>query len=329
MKTKLEWLLRGISEKKASLIPPRRGTTSSARYSAPLWGGVGGGCTDNAIWKFIMAISPIHLILLGAFAGSPVLAQTTSPAGDTQGSGDEMGELATKLNNPTASLISVPLQSNFDFGGGLNDNGFQYKLNIQPVIPFKLNEDWKILSRTILPYIHQEDRIGTSSQSGLGDASLTLWLSPEKAAPGKPIWAFGPVFLLPTATDDLLGTEKWGAGPSLILLRQTRGWTYGALMSHTWSFAGESGRQDVSSTFLQPFVAYQTRTHTTFTINSETTYDWENKEWTIPLNALITQLVRIGKMPVSFQFGGRYYAEKPSGGPDWGLRFTVTLVFPE
>jgi hypothetical protein len=269
------------------------------------------------------------LILLGVAVASAALAQTNAPVGTAHLSDDQMGELAKKLNNPAASLISVPLQNNFDFGGGPNDDGFQYKLNIQPVVPFELNDDWKILSRTIVPYIYQEDRIGTSSQSGLGDVSQTLWLSPEQPSQGATIWGFGPVFLLPTATDDLLGSEKWGVGPSLILLRQTHGWTYGALMSHTWSFAGDDSRQDVSSSFLQPFLAYQTRTHTTFTINSESAYDWENEEWTVPLNAMITQLVRIGKMPVSFQFGGRYYADKPSGGPDWGLRFTMTLVFPE
>jgi len=240
-----------------------------------------------------------------------------------------MGELAKKLNNPTASLISVPLQNNFDFGGGPNDDGFQYKLNVQPVIPFQLNDDWKILSRTIIPFIYQENRIGTSSQSGLGDASLTLWLSPEKEKPGSLVWGLGPVFLLPTATDDLLGTEKWGAGPSAILVRQSHGWTCGVLASHTWSFAGEGARQDVNSTFLQPFLAYQTKTHTTFGMNLESSYDWEGKQWTVPVNLQITQLVKIGKMPVSFQVGGRYYVDKPSGGPDWGLRFTVTLVFPK
>ena len=260
-------------------------------------------------------------------AGAQPLA---SDSGAAQPSSDDMGELARKLNNPTASLISVPLQNNFDFGGGPNDDGFQYKLNIQPVIPFKLNEDWKILSRTILPYIYQENRIGTSSQSGLADTSLTLWLSPEKEKKeGAITWGLGPAFLLPTATDDLLGSEKWGAGPSAIVLRQAHGWTYGALMSHTWSFAGESSRQDVSSTFLQPFLLYQTKMHTTFGVNTESTYDWENEQWTVPINLQITQLVKIGKMPVSFQIGGRYYAEKPSQGPDWGLRFTITLVFPE
>lgn len=255
--------------------------------------------------------------------------ESAPPAGAAQKSGDDMGELAKKLNNPTASLISVPVQNNFDFGGGPNDDGFQYKLNVQPVIPFQLNEDWKIISRTILSYIYQEERVGTSSQSGLGDTSVTLWLSPEKEKHGLPVWGLGPVFQLPTATDDLLGAEKWGAGPSAILVWQAHGWTYGALASHTWSFTGESARQDVSSTFLQPFLAYQTKTHTTFGMNLESSYDWDGKQWTVPINLQITQLVKIGKMPVSFQLGGRYYAEKPSGGPDWGLRFTVTFVFPK
>src|SRR5262245_49335166 len=212
------------------------------------------------------------LILTGTIVTMAANAQTNSPAGKAQSSDEQMGEIATKLNNPAASLISLPLQSNFDFGGGPNDDGFQYKLNIQPVIPFRLNDHWKILSRTILPYIYQEDRIGTSSQSGLGDTALTLWLSPEQAKPaGGLIWGIGPEFLLPTATDDLLGTEKWSLGPSVVLLKQAHGWTIGALMNHVWSFAGNDSRQDVSSTFLQPFLSYQTKTHTTFGVNSEAT----------------------------------------------------------
>jgi hypothetical protein len=160
-------------------------------------------------------------LLFGTSVASSFGPDAQAVASDTdvaQPSGDDLGELAKKLNNPTASLINVPLQNNFDFGGGPNDDGFQYKLNIQPVIPFKLNEYWKILSRTILSYIYQENLIGTSSQSGLADTSLTLWLSPEKEKKeGVIIWGLGPVFLLPTATDDLLGSEKWGAGPSAIL----------------------------------------------------------------------------------------------------------------
>jgi hypothetical protein len=140
-------------------------------------------------------------LLFGTSVASSFGADVQPVASDTgavQPSGDDMGELARKLNNPTASLISAPLQNNFDFGGGPNDDGFQYKLNIQPVIPFKLNEEWKILSRTILPYIYQENRIGTSSQSGLADTSLTLWLSPEKEKKeGAITWVSAPHFCCP------------------------------------------------------------------------------------------------------------------------------------
>jgi hypothetical protein len=257
-----------------------------------------------------------------------ILAQTDPSVGTAQSQGSDMAELAKKLNNPTASLINVPLQSNFDFGGGPSDDGFQYKLNIQPVIPFDVNENWKILSRTIVPYIYQEDRIGTGSEDGLGDSTVTLWLSPSGTKTREGLtWGVGPVFQLPTATDDLLGFGKWGLGPSAVLLSQSRGWTVGVLAQHIWSFAGEDNRQDVSASFMQPFINYTTRAHTTFGINTESIYDWENEEWTVPLNLFVTQLSMIGKMPVSFQFGGRIYADKPTGGPDWGLRFTVTLVF--
>lgn len=264
---------------------------------------------------------------LTVIVAAPAFAQTGS--GPVVPAGDQMAELATKLNNPTASLISVPLQSNIDFGGGPNDEGLQYKLNIQPVIPFKLSEDWKILTRTILPVVHQSNRVGTTTQSGLGDTSLTLWLSPEKPGAGGIVWGLGPAFLVPTATDNYLGTGKWGVGPSVIVLRQTRGWTTGVLANQTWSFAGNNERDDVSSTFMQPFVAYQTKSHTTYGFNLESSYDWKNEQWVVPINLQVTQVTRVGKMPVSFQGGVRYYAETPVEGPTWGLRLTVTLVFPE
>lgn len=112
-------------------------------------------------------------------------------------------------------------------------------------------------------------------------------------------------------------------------MKQDSGWTYGLLANHIWSFAGNGSRADVSATFLQPFVSYTTKTYTTFGLNTESTYDWEQSQWTVPINVLLSQLVKIGGKPVQFQVGYRYYAEKPDGGPDWGLRFTVTFLFPK
>jgi hypothetical protein len=165
-------------------------------------------------------------------------------------------------------------------------------------------------------------------QSGLGDTTMSFFFSPKEPGPGGLIWGAGPVVLVPTATHPFMGGEKWGAGPTAVGLVQTNGWTVGALANHIWSFAGEDDRNDISVTFLQPFISYTTKTHTTFTVNSEATYDWNESQWTVPLNAMVSQLLKIGKQPISVQLGGRYYAEGPSGAPEWGVRFAVTLLFP-
>jgi hypothetical protein len=136
------------------------------------------------------------------------------------------------------------------------------------------------------------------------------------------------VFLIPTATAALLGSEKFGFGPTAVLLKQEHGWTYGALVNQIWSVAGNEHRNYVSSTFLQPFLAYTTNKQTTFTLNTESSYDWNHSQWTVPINLMVAQLVKIGKMPIQFQVGGKYYADGPSTAPDWGIRFNVTLLFP-
>jgi hypothetical protein len=240
---------------------------------------------------------------------------------------DEGEELAKQLQNPVASLISVPFQNNFDFNLGPNGDGFKYTLNFQPVIPLSLGKDYNLIIRTILPIISQDDVIPGTSQSGLGDIVQSLFFSPKKPVGGL-ILGFGPVFLWPSGTDSLLGSEKWGAGPTGLVLKQTGGWTYGLLFNQIWSYAGEEDRNYVSATFLQPFISYTTKTKTTFGLNTESTYDWHNSQWTVPINFSISQLVKIGKMPVSLALGAKVYAEGPSGGPDWGLRFVVTPLFP-
>ncbi|MGH8533679.1 MAG: transporter [Gammaproteobacteria bacterium] len=237
-------------------------------------------------------------------------------------------ELAKKLQNPVASLISVPIQNNWDFGIG-PENAMRYTANVQPVIPFSLTEDWNLITRTIVPIIYAEEPVrGFGDKAGLGDIVQSFFLSPKEPVGGWIVGA-GPVFLYPSATDDALGSEKFGLGPTAVLLKQQSGWTSGLLANHIWSVAGDDDRADVSSTFLQPFVSYTTKTFTTFGLNTESTYDWEHSQWTVPLNLLVSQLLKLGKQPIQLQLGGRYYAEKFDGGPDWGLRFTVTLLFPK
>jgi len=240
---------------------------------------------------------------------------------------DSDAELAKKTQNPVASLISVPLQNNWDFGIGPAD-AMKYTLNIQPVIPVSITKDTNLIIRTIVPVIYQEATVaGGDSHSGLGDTTQSFFISPVKPVDGWIVGA-GPDFLYPTGAQ-ALGTEKWGAGPTAVVLKQESGWTYGILANHLWSFAGPSGRQDVNATFLQPFAGYTTKTYTTLTLNTESTYDWVNRQWTVPINLMLNQLLKIAGQPISLQAGYRYYADAPDGGPDWGLRFTVSLLFPK
>lgn len=246
-----------------------------------------------------------------------------APAAESQ------AELARKLNNPIASLVSVPLQFNYDQDIGHSEAGERYVLNVQPVIPVSLNEEWNLISRTIVPLISQNDIPPGTDESGVGDLTQSLFFSPKTPTEGGWIWGAGPVLLLPTATDDLLGSEKWGLGLTAVALKQGHGWTYGALANHVWSVAGDDDRDDISSTFLQPFLAYTTPRQTTWGINTESSYDWEDEEWSVPVNLTVSQLFKVGNQPMSLQLGARYWADTPEAGPEgWGIRLTYTLVFP-
>lgn len=237
--------------------------------------------------------------------------------------------LAKQLSNPVSALISVPLQLNWDAGLGAGGDGERVTLNVQPVIPIELNERWNVISRTIAPLVHQSDVFGDDSQSGLGDVTQSLFFSPKQPTPTGWIWGTGPVLLLPTATDDLLGAEQWGLGPTAVMLKQTpSGWTYGALANHLWTVAGDDRRADVNATFMQPFLSKALPQARTVTVNLEAVYDWESKQWNTPLNLSYSKVTIIGQQRLSISGGARLYLDAPPGGADWGLRLAVTLLFP-
>lgn len=240
-------------------------------------------------------------------------------------------DLAKKLANPVASLISVPIQANYDKNIGPNEKGSVWKVNIQPVIPISLDEKWNLISRTILPVIDQDDvPVKGMGESGIGDTVQSLFFSPKQPTSRGLIWGVGPVFLIPTASDDLLGGEKWGVGPTAVGLRQKGAWTFGLLVNHIESVAGKNDRTDVSATFLQPFVSYITKTKTTLGLSTESTYDWESEQWAVPLNLTVNQLLKIGSQVIQVGGGVRYWADSPEFGPnEWGARFQVTFLFPK
>lgn len=238
---------------------------------------------------------------------------------------DSDAELAKKTQNPIANLISLPLQNDWNYDNGSTGDKTSYTLNVQPVWPFSASEDYLLITRTIVPVKNIEF---PENETGIGDILQSFFLSPKEKLGGWIVGA-GPVFNYPTASDDLLGSGKWGAGPTAVILRQEGGWTYGLLANHVWSFAGSSDRSEVNATFLEPFLSFTTKTYTSLGMNTESTYDWKAHQWTVPVNLMVQQMVKIGAQPISLQLGYRYFAEKPDNGPDWGVRFQVTFLFPK
>jgi hypothetical protein len=243
---------------------------------------------------------------------------------------DAASDLAKKLSNPVSSLISVPFQYNHNSGIG-GGEGTQDYVNIQPVIPFSLGPNWNLISRTVIPAIGLDGvPPGAGKTTGFGNVVQSFFFSPAQPTAGGVIWGAGPVFQLPTSTNDILGPDQFGAGVTGVVLAQKNGWTYGILANHIWSLNNEDRYGESSVSFAQPFLTYSTPGGTSFGLNTESTYDWKAEQWAVPINATVSQIVKLGNQPVQFTGGVRYWADSPPGGPEgWGYRFAVTYLFPK
>jgi hypothetical protein len=265
--------------------------------------------------------SILLLIISSAFSGI-VLAQESKPPVSAE-------ELAKKLSNPVASLISVPFQNNMDVGIGPY-NGSKNTLNFQPVIPISMTAKYNLITRFIIPIVSQHDITGEgTSQSGLSDAVVSAWVSPAEAKNGL-TWGVGPVFLVPIATNDFLGTKKFGVGPTALVLKQTHGWTFGALVNQIWSVAGASDRADVSQMFVQPFLSFNWKSGAGLGINAEITQNWIGNSTTVFINPIVTAVTKIGKQTISIVIGPRIQVAAAEGSKaDFGVRTALFFVFPK
>lgn len=230
------------------------------------------------------------------------------------------------MSNPIASLISVPFQNNTDYGIGAN-YGTKNTLNIQPVIPIKLNANLNLITRFILPVVAQYNISGIGEkQFGLSDAVVSAFISPAES---EITWGVGPVFLVPTGTNDFLTTKKWGIGPTAVALVQTKGWTIGGLVNQIWSVAGNEDRADVSQMFLQPFVNYNWKSGAGIGLNMEWTQNWNSNTSTVWLNPVLSAVTSIGEQKTQFVIGPRFNLAAPDGGKaDFGWRAVVVFLFP-
>ena len=232
--------------------------------------------------------------------------------------------------NPVANLISVPVQNNSNFGIGPYDRT-QDVLNIQPVIPVKLNEKWNLITRIIQPIVWQPyPSANTGGEYGLGDMNPTFFLSPGN--PGKVIWGAGPAFVIPTATNDILGQGKFSIGPSFVALAQPGHWTVGALVNNVFSVAGSSHRPYVNQMLLQYFINYNMKKGWYITVQPILTADWRASSgniWTVPFGGGVGRIMKLGFQPVNIT--GQFYGNAlyPSGASSWSMRLQIAFLFPK
>lgn len=255
-----------------------------------------------------------------ALLGAAVVAIPTAAFGQ-----DATADLAKAAQNPVASMISLPIQANINFGTGSDDT--QLINLIQPVLPQSLNEDWNWIHRGIIPV-----PMGADNHWGMGDIQYQGFLSPAK--PGKWIWGVGPYVSLPTATDDVLGTEQYSMGPAVLVLTMPKTWVVGGLFTQLWDIEGDDDRDGVNLSSFQPIINYNIPDCNGWYLSSTPvwTYNWEadsDNAWTIPVGGGVGKVFHIGEQAVNAKIQAFGYLEAPDNGPDWSVQLQFTLLFPK
>jgi len=260
--------------------------------------------------------------------GAGVLAVLLAAPAAAEMSAEELAKLA---QNPVGNLISVPFQYNANLNYGPNKDT-QSILNIQPVIPISVNNDWNIITRTILPVLWQPSLTGDSTTSGLSDLQFTAFLSP--ANPGEWIWGVGPIVQAPTHTNSKLGNDNWGLGPSFVVLHLDKGspWVYGVLVNNVWSLGSSSDAPSYNNGLIQPFLNYNLPDGAYFTSAPILTVNWNaegSQQWTVPIGGGVGKIFHFGKLPVNMQVSAYYNVVRPDDTANWQIRAQVQFMFPK
>lgn len=235
-------------------------------------------------------------------------------------------ELAKLEQNPLARFHRLQIEDNAQFGFGPEDDVLNFA-RIQPVVPFELNEDWSLITRAVVPIAHLPWPLPAD---GLSDIALQLFLSPARS--GKLVWGAGPAFLFPTASEDVLGTGKWSAGPAAAAVYTDGPWVVGAIASNLWSFAGDERRAEVNAFSIRPILNYNLPDgwylSSSPTIAATWSADRENR-WLVPVGGGVGKVFTVGPQKVSAVLESYYHAVSPTAGPDWQMRLQITLLFPK
>jgi len=250
----------------------------------------------------------------------------------------ELQQAIVKLSqNPVGNIAVVPFQNNFNYGVGPYTR-FQYNLNVQPVIPIMLNPNLSLIARTIIPILVQPSfappsacvtASGCGSTFGIGDIQEQLYFGP-KTKPGALIWGAGPIFQVPSASPDTLGSGKWSAGAGAAALVMPGHIVTGILVTQIWSFAGQANRANVNAALFQPFFNYNLKDGWALTTAPSFTANWSaaQNKWAVPLGAGIAKTFKAGDQLMQLSCVYYTYVARPITSPQTNLKVTWSLLYP-
>jgi len=237
-------------------------------------------------------------------------------------------ELAKQSQNPVGNLVSVPFQFNFNTGGDLEDRTF-LNVNVQPVIPFKVSDDWNVVARAIIPLDNMPVDDNTRF-SGVGDIQLQTFVTPAK--PGAVIWGLGGALSFPTATLEPVQTGTWAAGPSFVLVKMTHSFVIGGLISQVWPMADAGDARETNLLTVQPAINFNFGHGWALSFSPVMTANWDapdSDRWTVPVGLGLTRTTVFNRRPMNLGLSYYYNLEHPAGSAGEQLRLSVTLLYPK
>ena len=247
---------------------------------------------------------------------------STDPAPNST---DTEQDLSKAAANPIANMISIPIQLNWNFGIGEYDRT-QKVFNIQPVLPFRLNDKWNVINRIIIPIIGQPENAESGTSWGIGNTVISSFFVPESK--GVFMWGIGSALNIPTSTAPEFGGNDFGIGPAVVMLVTPGHWVAGFTFNHTWSYRTD----ELNAFFAQYFVTYNFAkgwyVNSAPVITADYTAE-DGEEWIVPFGGGGGKIVKAGNQPLNLQIGVYSNVIKPDNYASWQLRFQIVFLFPK
>ena len=187
---------------------------------------------------------------------------------------------------------------------------------------------------TILPMVTLRHYENSQGESGFGNTEIFGLIVPKTWDWGTGRVGIGPLVTLPG--DEKVAKDEWGYGFAAAAVNSKGNWFYGALLTQTWQsidpVALPAGSSDTNPLGIAPIVNYLLGGGW-YVSNGDMIiqYDWDSKEWKIPIG------VRIGKVSVKEKGTWNYYFEYQTSAvyKDWpgsavenSYRFNVSYTIP-